>query len=281
MLLPRTAAISQLTLLDKTESTNTVLVAQSATAAEFATVITLDQTAGKGRLGRVWETLPGRGAAISVLLRPRLSTGGPLELAAWGWLPLMAGLAMTRAITEVLITEVVISEELPDRGNAPTAAVPTVSVKWPNDVLVDGRKVSGILAELLPGGDGLVLGAGVNLFHTPEELPTPISTSLATAGATLRGSALVDAICSAYLSELRSLYADFLTADGDAQSSGLRAAVIARCSTLGQLVRVHLPDGQLKTGEAIDLDSGGRLLFRAGTTVTAVAAGDVEHLRYE
>ena len=85
-------------------------------------------------------------------------------------------------------------------------------MKWPNDVLIDGQKVCGILTELLPGMSGLVIGAGVNLSQTREELPTDTSTSLAIAGA---DAVEADAVLSAYLIQLTTLYREFQAAGGD------------------------------------------------------------------
>ena len=277
MHLPHTALLAELTVLASTDSTNTTLLARGASAEEFTTVVTTNQTAGKGRLGRVWVSHPGKGVAISVLLRPRRPNGAPLELATWSWLPLLAGLAMTRSVSELLGNSASRSQ-----AGASTTQSPSTTLKWPNDVLVGGEKVSGILAELLPSGDGLVIGAGVNLLHTADELPTPTSTSLALQGTTVGGELLVDAVCSVYLRELRGLYRSFTAFDGDAQLSGLWASVSERCSTLGAPVRVHLPAGPALVGEAVDLDSSGRLRIRSGSdaVLTAVSAGDVEHLRY-
>ena len=67
-------------------------------APEFTTVVTLNQTAGRGRLGRTWVAPPGQTLAVSVLLRPVLVTGDPLGLDRYGWIPLMAGIAMARAV---------------------------------------------------------------------------------------------------------------------------------------------------------------------------------------
>jgi len=294
MHLPLTAHQTQLTILEGAESTNTVLVAGSATAADFTTVLTTNQTAGKGRLGRVWVSAPGRGVALSVLLRPRRANGDQLELAAWSWFPLMAGLAMTLAVEEVLrapsnpapsypATSYPAPSPVDANPQSASTAIKSTTLKWPNDVLVGGEKISGILAELLPAGDGLVIGAGVNLLHRTDELPIPTATSLVLQGAVLRGDALVDAVSSAYLIRLRALYEAFVNTDGNARVSGLWAAVTARCSTLGQPVRVHLPAGGMLTGIAVDLDDSGRLRLRSGNDdqVTAVSAGDVEHLRYE
>jgi BirA family biotin operon repressor/biotin-[acetyl-CoA-carboxylase] ligase len=181
-----------------------------------------------------------------------------------GWLPLLAGVAMTRSVAALL----------PDRR---------VTLKWPNDVQVDGAKIAGILAELLPGEAAVVIGVGVNLAFESAELPTPTSTSLLLGGAVETGEQLVDAVLAGYLRELQSLYRAFLEHGADPDASGLRAALVALCSTLGQRVKVQLPGDELLFGEAVDIDADGRLLVRdsADGSVQAVAAGDVTHLRYE
>jgi BirA family biotin operon repressor/biotin-[acetyl-CoA-carboxylase] ligase len=275
---PRSRAVSDLTVVAESASTNDDLLARAADAAEFSVQMTTSQTAGRGRLGRVWVAPPGQTLAASVLLKPRRLTGEPLALDRYGWLPLLAGLAMTRAVRAVLPHT-------------------RVALKWPNDVQIEGKKVAGLLAELLPAADGVVIGSGVNLAIPAADLPTPVSTSIGLHGAVgfvvgdeaahdrpapLAGDALIDAVLGGYLEEMRRLYSAYLVADGDAAASGLHAAVTECCSTLGQSVRVELPGGSTLLGTATGLDADGRLLVTPGNgAVQAVAAGDVTHLRYE
>jgi BirA family biotin operon repressor/biotin-[acetyl-CoA-carboxylase] ligase len=288
---PRSRAVSDLTVVAESASTNDDLLARAAESAEFTVHMTTSQTAGRGRLGRVWVAPPGQTLAASVLLKPRLANGRPLPLDRFGWLPLLAGLAMTRAVRAVL------------PGTR-------VALKWPNDVQVEGKKVAGLLAELLPAADGVVIGSGVNLAIPAADLPTPVSTSIGlhdvvggagggagvrasagqdsasevhdSSGTPLAGDELIDAVLGGYLEEMHRLYSAYLSADGDAAASGLHKAVTESCSTLGQSVRVELPGGSNLLGTATGLDSDGRLLVTpANGPVQAVAAGDVTHLRYE
>jgi len=264
MKLPRSEkTASRLLVLPETTSTNDILVAAAGTEPEFSVVVTGSQTAGRGRLGRVWTAPPGTSLAISVLLRPVYPAGEAMPLEHFGWLPLIAGAAMARAIMPH------------SRG--------VVGLKWPNDVQIDGLKVSGLLAELTPTGDAVVLGAGVNLALTAEQLPTATSTSLLLAGATLDGDELADAVLGAYLENLRDLYTDFLRYGADVEASGTLALLTELCTTLGQQVRVELPGGTDLHGTATGIDRSGRLVVRRGSdgAVMAVAAGDVTHLRYE
>lgn len=266
---PRTAAVSSLTVLAETASTNDWLLARAAESPEFAVVATTSQTSGRGRLGRVWVAPAGQSVAASVLLKPRAVGGAPLPIDDYGWLPLIAGLAMTRSVAALL----------PDSR---------VTLKWPNDVLVDGKKVAGLLAELLPTADGVVIGAGVNLTIGRDDLPTPTSTSLSlhsiAPGAPGSGApALGDTVLAGFLEELRALYARFIDAGADAAASGILAEVSENCSSIGQQVRVELPGGDTLQGLAVALDESGRLRVKrdSDATVQAVAAGDVTHLRYE
>jgi BirA family biotin operon repressor/biotin-[acetyl-CoA-carboxylase] ligase len=261
-----------LSVLATIGSTNDELVRRAAAEElpEFSVLLTTDQTAGRGRLGRVWVAPAGKTIAVSVLLRPRLagpsngSDGAALGLEHFGWLPLLAGIAMTRSV----------AERVPQHR---------VTLKWPNDVQIDGAKVSGILAELLPGRDAVVIGIGVNLTIEREELPTETSTSLLLNGADLTGDRLADAVLSVFLRELKSLYRAFLDHTADPETSGVRAALLEHCSTIGQRVKVLLPGETTLLGTAIDVDRSGRLMVRDATNdvVQAVAAGDVTHLRYE
>jgi len=250
-------------VVDESPSTNTELVARAAGEPDFSVLVTTNQTAGRGRLGRVWVAPPGKTIAVSVLLRPVLPAGEPLELSHYGWLPLIAGVAMSTAVGTVVPSH-------------------RVGLKWPNDVQIDGLKVSGILAELVPGGQSVVIGAGLNVSIDADDLPTPTSTSLALVGAVVSDET-TDAVLATYLSTLRSLYTEFVRLGADPEGSGILDLVTDSCTTLGQQVRVHLPGGDDLYGTATSIDSTGRLLVRRSTDghVTAVAAGDVTHLRYE
>jgi len=223
-------------LLPTTTSTNAV-VADRARAGEPAglVVVAEQQTAGRGRLDRTWTSPPRAGLTFSVLLRPEL------EPARRGWLPLLSGLAVVRALREQTGVDAVL--------------------KWPNDVLIDGRKVCGLLAEaVLPGA--VVVGIGLNVTTRPAELPDAQATSLQLAGATTTDR---DTVLRALLRQLTAVLGDV-----DAGLAGYRAL----CSTLGRQVRVVLPTGTVE-GRAEAVDDDGRLVVDG----TAYGAGDVVHLR--
>jgi BirA family biotin operon repressor/biotin-[acetyl-CoA-carboxylase] ligase len=258
------ALVPRLEWMPRAGSTNEVLVraASGPSAADwpaFAVVATDDQVSGRGRLGRTWSAPAGKALAVSVLLRPRADT------ALWGTLPLLAGAAVRRAVESVLAGAV-----LPGHP---------VALKWPNDVLIAGLKVSGILGELLPDARGLVIGAGINLTLAADELPVPTATSLELAGAPA-SSLGVDAVLSAYLRELVALFSAWESAGGSARDSGLLDELASTSATLGRAVRVELPGGVVRTGTARAIDDDGRLVVDTddGSSLV-VAAGDVTHLR--
>jgi BirA family biotin operon repressor/biotin-[acetyl-CoA-carboxylase] ligase len=227
----------------------------------LAVLATDNQTAGKGRLGRVWTAPAGACLAASVVVRP--GRGREFDPVGYGWIPLLAGTAMSRALTELL------------PGSNPA------QLKWPNDVLISGAKVCGILTELQPDGS-VIIGSGVNLDLTADQLPTPTSTSLVLAGATTHDA---DSVLATYLEHLSPLLDRLARAGGNADAAGLVADVTHSCDTIGQAVRVELPSGASPVGRAIALDAEGRLIVDTSVgdvgqpELLAVAAGDVTHLR--
>ncbi|HEY5230761.1 MAG TPA: biotin--[acetyl-CoA-carboxylase] ligase [Galbitalea sp.] len=256
----------RLSILAQAESTNDVLAGLVGAGDEpsLSTVLTLNQTRGRGRLGRVWTAPRDRALAVSVLVRPQLPSGLPVGGFPFGWIPLIAGAAMSLSIDALV-------------GGGRTG------LKWPNDVQIDGRKVCGVLAELLPTGDAVVVGTGINLSLAEDELPVPTAISLLLAGVAESGDDLVDLVLSRYLGEFAELLGGLEQSRGDAVASGIHRVVSEWCRTIGNEVRVSLPGGNELYGTATGIDPGGRLLVRdraAGNT-RAVAAGDVTHLRYE
>jgi len=214
------------------DSTNRYLLACAAEGAREGVVAVADeQSAGRGRLGRSWVAPPGSALLVSVLLRPAL----PVERTHL--VTLAAGLAALEAV----------------------AALSSVraGLKWPNDVVVDDRKLAGILAEA-DGGGAVVVGMGCNV--RPDALP-PELAEIATAVALDRTELLV-AWLQAY----------------DARLSDLDAVVAeasARSATIGRRVRVELA-GETFEGTATALTAEGFLVVDG----RVVSAGDVVHLRY-
>jgi BirA family biotin operon repressor/biotin-[acetyl-CoA-carboxylase] ligase len=250
----------KLVYVEQTGSTNSDLVS-SATRhpsdfEHFSVLVTDNQTAGRGRSGREWVAPPGVSLAVSVLLRPSFS---PTQ---FGWLPLLAGLAMSRTVSNLL----------PGRTD--------IGLKWPNDVLVGNQKISGVLSELLPDLSGVVIGAGLNVSQTHEQLPVEMATSLRLQ-ADQETEINLDAVLAAYLDELRELSDAFEQAGGDAAASGLRELVSQNCLTIGCNVRAIMPGDTEVTGKAITIDESGRLVIATDGTgqLTAIAAGDIVHLR--
>lgn len=221
---------------------------------EGLVVVAEHQVAGRGRHERVWVSPPRAGLTFSMLLRPRVPP------AALTLLPLLVGVSVAGAIEE--------------------RAQVAVRLKWPNDLLVGERKVAGILAEAVPGSanpvqpNAVVIGLGVNVSTTPAELPVPEATSLRIE----RGEPIDRQ--SLLLAVLRSIATDYLAwirAEGAGEA--VLAAYRERSSTIGQAVQVSLPGGATLDGTAQGVDLSGRLLVRHGDEVTAVAAGDVIHVR--
>jgi len=195
-------------------------------APEGAVVLADYQTAGRGQHGRSWTAPPGTALLFSVVLRP------PLPVARWPEIPLATGCAVAESVE--------------------TAGPVSARLKWPNDVVVDGRKVAGVLAEGVAGELPLVvLGIGVNVSQRETDWPSHLAggaRSLAALGAPVSREMLLRAI----LARLSAWYG-VLVHDG---FEPLRAAWRRR-ALLG--TRVPLPDGE---GTSIDLGPRGELVVR-------------------
>lgn len=237
-----------------TGSTNADLRAAAGDGAVDRTVLVAEhQGAGRGRHSRTWSSPPRSGLAVSVLLRP---AGVPVS--GLGWLPLLTGVAVVDVLRRIGEVDAVL--------------------KWPNDVLIDGRKVAGILAEVVATGPELavVVGLGLNVSLRAEELPVPEATSLALCGATCVDR---DPLLRAVLRELDVRERRWRAA-GDDAGRGLAEDYRARCSTLGKSVRVVLPNGQDLLGTAVAVDDAGRLVVRSASGADRVlSAGDVTYVR--
>jgi BirA family biotin operon repressor/biotin-[acetyl-CoA-carboxylase] ligase len=256
---PLAAAVSpRLQAVETTDSTNADVVAAASADPDgwphLSALVTTDQRAGRGRMDRVWVAPPDTALAVSALVRV-----GRLPVEARGWIPLIAGAAMARAV----------ATQLSGTGN-------TSGLKWPNDVLVNGGKICGILAEALPGTmDAVVVGAGVNTRMTQADLPVATATSFAALGLECDE----DRLLASYLTALDEQLDALMAAGGDAGASGVLGEVESLCLTLGADIVVSLPDGTSIEGRAQRIDAAGRLVVVAGEREIPVAAGDVRHVR--
>jgi len=228
-----------------TGSTNADLGDAARAGAPAGTVlVSAHQSTGRGRFRRRWEAPPGTSIACSVLVEPRRPAS------EWGWLPLLVGMGVADGVRAAtgLATE----------------------LKWPNDVLVDGRKLSGILCESVPVGDRAlaVLGMGVNVSLTTDQLPVPTATSIRLAGSDVGATAVTAAI-------LASLEGWLDAWDAGADPT---AEYRLRCATLGWHVEVHGAGG-VRAGRAVDVDSTGGLVVEVDGRRATFLAGDVVHLR--
>jgi BirA family biotin operon repressor/biotin-[acetyl-CoA-carboxylase] ligase len=232
------------------------VVAERARAGEpeGLVVVAEHQTAGRGRLDRVWVTPPRAALTFSFLVVP-----DPVPTGRWPWLPLLTGIAVSEGVRRV------------------TGVEP--GVKWPNDVLVDEHKLAGILVERIERSTGAVavVGVGLNVSSTREELPVESATALAMHGPeTLDRSVILREVLRAF----EALYLQW-SADGGDPDQGLHAAYVRRCATIGRQVRVELPSGDPVLGEAVGVDGDGRLQVLTPTGSRLLGAGDVVHVRAE
>ncbi|HEX2857516.1 MAG TPA: biotin--[acetyl-CoA-carboxylase] ligase [Propionibacteriaceae bacterium] len=234
----------------ETGSTNADLAAAArAGAASGAVLLGEHQTAGRGRFDRRWETPLGTSIAVSVSLAPRR------PVPQWGWLSLLAGVAVRGGILD-----------------ATGADDARVHLKWPNDVLIDGRKVCGILSEAVETASGwqAIVGMGINIALTEHELPVDNATSLRIAGLPENKDALVVAT----LTRLADLVSDWEA------GRDVRERYVRECASVGRRVRIVESPQSVREGLGLDVDTDGRLVVRLDDgSRRAFAAGDVHHLR--
>ena len=189
------------------------------------------QSAGRGRLDRKFEVPPRKGLTFSFCLDAQ---------AELGWIPLITGLAVSNAINKYL------NQNL-------------TNVKWPNDLLVDGKKLAGILSE--KNSFGVVVGVGINIFQAREELPIDNAVSLAMFGEIDRTELLIE-----ILNELGNTLSNIAIHKNEYRS---------KCATLGKTVRATLPNGEVIEDMAIAISEEGALLLKN----REISVGDILHLR--
>ena len=224
-------------------STNDEALRLAAAGARAGTVVVAaTQSAGRGRQGRVWASPPGNLHA-SVLLRPGVGTERLGELA------FLAGLAVAETVAGLLP---------PERR---------VSLKWPNDVLVDGAKIAGILIE--QAGDAAILGIGLNVAHRPPATPYP-ATALALAGTEVEVETVLQRLLAALGAGLALWQAHGFAA--------IRSAWLAWAHPVGTLLQVRL-GGSAETGTIAGrfagIDPAGALLLETAAGPRRIVAGEV------
>jgi BirA family biotin operon repressor/biotin-[acetyl-CoA-carboxylase] ligase len=212
----------------ETGSTNADLMATGAAGLPGRSVLVADhQSAGRGRLDRIWEAPPRANLLASLLLRDADLAGGA-----------------NAAVQRLSLAAIDACQQL--GGVAPV-------LKWPNDLLVGGAKLAGVLAQ---SGDGfVVVGIGLNVQWAPPDA--------ARLGDGIEPLDVLDAMLRAF----------------DALPADLTLLYRARLGTLGRRVRVELPGGGRIEGTAVDVRADGRLVIDAAGTEHVIDTGDVVHLR--
>lgn len=234
--------------IDSTGSTNADLAVEARRGvSEGLVLVAREQTAGRGRLDRSWSSPPGASVSMSLLLVPRH------PFTHWGWLSLLAGMAVRSAL-------------------AGMAADPQrVQLKWPNDVLIDGRKVCGILSERVehPDGARAVVGIGINVGMDEADLPVPNATSLRLAGLPEDR----DHVVTEVLAQFEKLYLSWQ--DG----YDVRADYRRACSSIGAELRIIVDRDETVEGIGADVDEQGRIVVDTARGRRVFAVGDVIHAR--
>jgi BirA family biotin operon repressor/biotin-[acetyl-CoA-carboxylase] ligase len=199
-------------------------------AAEF-------QSAGRGRLDRTFEAAKGTALLFSFYIEPQRNRDD------WGWIPLIAGYSVAKTLHAFHAT-----------------------VKWPNDILINHKKVSGLIAEVV--GDGVVIGIGINVGMSENQLPVESATSLLVEGG-------VDLTRDEILCEVLEEFEDHFL-QWDQGIDEVQALYVHLCATLGKEVRVEYPGGATHLAIAESISDIGALILDDGVHVQSA---DVIHLR--
>ena len=203
-------------------------------------IVTEFQSAGRGRLDRKFDAPKSSALMFSLYIKPQRAKSD------WSFLTLLTGLSAVFTLTKL------------DPKSSPT-------LKWPNDILLGEGKVGGIIAQI--HGDGVVIGVGINVGMSAEELPVSHATSLV-----LHQFSTLDRnlILSAFLNSFEELFERWQNGED------LRHLYCERSATIGHNVRIEHPDSTGKTGKAVDITPTGELLLQDGSRVSV---GDIVHLR--
>ena len=304
--------IPRLEVVQRTGSTNTDLLemagADPAAWPHLSVLLAREQTAGKGRAGRTWQSGDLWALTFSVVLRPRV------DRQRWGWIPLVAGLAVVRTLRATIAA-----------AGGGAGAGERIGLKWPNDIVdvhagaeyVDGwgtmRKLGGILTEVMADGEGVVVGIGVNLAGS--ELPVAHAGTLAASGIVPPGPGTearratvarqgtepgpgpetgggvgsgresgtdrqteadqqwAEAMMRAIVTQMGELLTDL-------QVPGPTARAVEQvCVSIGAPVQADLPDGTPVRGVAQRLAPDGALVVHTHGGPQVIRAGDIRHLR--
>lgn len=242
---------------DDIESTNTEALDWAACGAPEGSLVVADhQTGGRGRWGRSWFSAPGQLLQFSLILRPNL------EPARHGLLTAGLGVATARALR--------VMTGLP------------VQIKWPNDAVIEGRKLAGMLVESTVMGsriDAAVCGIGINVHLSPEDIPddlkeraTSVAIELERTGS---GAAPPRALLLARI--VAEIEARYPSITGNADLLLAEAAELS--AVLGHGVTVRFADGTSVEGQAEGFDPDGALRVNTGEEIVSVHVGEIEQLR--
>jgi BirA family transcriptional regulator, biotin operon repressor / biotin---[acetyl-CoA-carboxylase] ligase len=215
-------------------------------------IVAREQRAGRGRHGRLWTSPPGNLYATLLLL-------DPCDAALAPQLGFVAGLALYEAVETVT-----------------GIGVPRLGLKWPNDLILDGAKVSGLLLEAHRIGSAgtlaVVIGFGLNVASAPADVPYR-ATSLKDAGAVTTVDAVFPVLAAAFAT-IFAAWSDQARTNGPDGFAMLRRRWLDRAAGLGTQVTLRLPTGE-RSGVFEGLDRTGRLQLRTNAGVELVDAGDL------
>jgi BirA family biotin operon repressor/biotin-[acetyl-CoA-carboxylase] ligase len=228
----------RVSVLDETTSTQEVLRTSSpqhgdVLAAEF-------QSTGRGRLDRKFEAVKAAALLFSLYIEPQAAKS------RWSFLPLLVGHTLAEVLNHATSTDKYLT-------------------KWPNDILINEKKVSGTLVEL--AGSGVIIGVGINTHLDEASLPVPTATSiLLESNLNISRDKLLTDFLSAFASHLMKWEA----------GASYVQQYCATSSTLGRRVGAQLPSGEILEGVAVGIEPSGSLILDSGSEVNV---GDVVHLR--
>lgn len=239
----------RVSVVDITGSTQNDLAVQirEGNSGDGTVLVAEFQSAGRGRMDRSFVAPPRSALLFSFFIKPLRDS------ADWGWLPLLAGQAVSAAIGSHCALSV---DHIPE-------------LKWPNDILMNGKKIAGILSERIDyqDGAGVIIGIGINVHLGEDELPVPTASALNLQGC---GGCNRDELLIAVLQNFAEYFQRW-----ESQDAELVREYEASSATIGRQIRVDLPDGIARESTAVGVDKSGALVLATGELLTV---GDVVHL---